>query len=129
MTNWNQFVSIAENDISSLQLADNRLHVTQLTPSSRLDCNTSAAAAAWVRHKFNKNLGEPIKGIGKRGCCKNRRARRCRKTLLVIDMRLAGNEVPQPAQRTGDVENGPFRMVRLFAEQGLGVALLGVVGI
>ena len=39
-------------------------------------------------------------------------------------MRLAGNEVPQPAQRTGDVEKGPFRMVRLFAEQGLGVALL-----
>ena len=35
-------------------------------------------------------------------------------------MRLAGNEVPQPAQRTGDVEKGPFRMVRLFAEQGLG---------
>ena len=49
--------------------------------------------------------------------------------MLVIDMRLAGNEVPQPAQRTGDVEKGPFRMVRLFAEQGLGVALLGVVGI
>ena len=44
-------------------------------------------------------------------------------------MRLAGNEVPQPAQRTGDVEKGPFRMVRLFAEQGLGVALLAVVGI
>ena len=54
--------------------------------------------------------------------------------MLVIDIRLAGNEVPQPAQRTGDVEKGPFRMVRLFAEQGLGVvgikvALLGVVGI
>ena len=45
--------------------------------------------------------------------------------MLVIDMRLAGKEVPQPAQRTGDVEKGPFRMVRLFAEQGLGVALLG----
>ena len=49
--------------------------------------------------------------------------------MLVIDMRLAGNEVPQPAQRTGDVEKGPFRMVRLFAEQGLGVALLAVIGI
>ena len=93
------------------------------------DVEASAAATAWVRHKFNKNLGEPIKGIGKRCCCKNRRARRCWKTLLVIDMRLAGNEVPQPAQRTGDVEKGPFRMVRLFAEQGLGVALLAVVGI
>ena len=45
--------------------------------------------------------------------------------MLVIDMRLAGKELPQPAQRTGDVEKGPFRMVRLFAEQGLGVALLG----
>ena len=98
------------------------------------DVEASTAAAAWVGHKFNKNLGEPIKGVGKRCCCKKRRVRRCWKTLLVIDMRLAGNEVPQPAQRTGDVEKGPFRMVRLFAEQGLGVvgikvALLGVVGI
>ena len=93
------------------------------------DVEASAAAAAWVRHKFNKNLGEPIKRIGKRYSCKNRRARRCWKTLLVIDMRLVGKELPQPAQRTGDVEKGPFRMVRLFAEQGLGVALLAVVGI
>ena len=56
----------------------------------------ASAAATLIRYKLGKNLGRGHQG----GVAK----RRSQKTLFDIDMRLAGKEVPQPVQRTGELE-------------------------
>ena len=55
----------------------------------------ASAAATLIRYKLGKNLGRGHQGEV---------ARKSQKTLFDIDMRLAGKDVPQPVQRTGELE-------------------------
>ena len=60
-------------------------------------CDVEAGAApAFVRYKLNKNLG------GERRY--QRTASRSSRTVFDIDVRVSGKEVPQPVQRTGELE-------------------------